>query len=322
MDSVSQFVLGASIGLAVSPYKTPKVAIVCGLLASIPDLDILLDYGDDLSNMVNHRSFSHSFFVLSLVAIPIAKLMQKIFASYLISYKRCLAISLLVLVTHPMLDSLTIFGTQVFWPLELDSVMIGSMFIIDFFYTLPLLASLGILLIKKRLPVIYGISTNTWALSLSTAYLLLSLLLQSYVLNISKPPTNNIINRLAMPTPFNLIIWRSVVIDDEYIYENFHHLFKGAGIWLKTPHNKQKFVVDNTTTINEYKHFTHKFYRFDDKNGKLIISDVRMGTVNMPVMSFVIANKQEDGDYKATIPKSTTLNRFIFRKMFGGQSLF
>ena len=322
MDSISQFVLGASVGLAISPIKTKKVALISGLLATVPDLDVFINYGNDMFNLINHRGFSHSIFTLSLASLLFAKLLQKVFNPKL-SYKRCLAICLGVLLTHVILDSFTIFGTQLFWPLKVDSVMIGSIFIVDLFYTTPLLISFIILLFKGRLPIIRKFSINTWALSLSTSYLILSIILQSYVFAANTAPSTNIKDKLAMPTLSNLIIWRIIAIDDNYIYEKFYHIFKNTGKWLKIPHNKQKFKLDNTDIIDKYANFSHDFYRLDSKNNKLIISDMRMGVMSAPLFNFIIANKQNQNNiYQSITPQSVDRLDIQLEHIFGGQSLF
>lgn len=101
--------LGASIGLAVSPIKTRRIALISGLVATIPDLDIFINYGNDLANVVNHRGFSHSLLFLSLLAPALARLLKKIDKKTLLTYRRWLVLCFLVLTIHPLLDSLTIF---------------------------------------------------------------------------------------------------------------------------------------------------------------------------------------------------------------------
>ena len=48
----------------------------------------------------------------------------------------------LCLTTHALLDALTIYGTQLFWPVWKEPIALGSMFIIDPAYTLPCWPSL------------------------------------------------------------------------------------------------------------------------------------------------------------------------------------
>src|SRR3546814_16819747 len=66
MDSLTQAVLGAGIqGAMLGRYHGRKALAAGALLATLPDLDVLIDYGDPVSGMINHRGFSHSVFILT-----------------------------------------------------------------------------------------------------------------------------------------------------------------------------------------------------------------------------------------------------------------
>lgn len=74
MDSVSQFALGAAVGVAalgrrVAPWRA---ALWGGIAGTLPDLDVLVDHGDAVRNMVLHRGASHSLFWLTLFSLPFA----------------------------------------------------------------------------------------------------------------------------------------------------------------------------------------------------------------------------------------------------------
>ena len=58
MDSVTQVLLGASIGVAVMGRLTAlwKSALWGGVAGLLPDLDVLLDHGDPILNMIRHRA--------------------------------------------------------------------------------------------------------------------------------------------------------------------------------------------------------------------------------------------------------------------------
>ena len=47
----------------------------------------------------------------------------------------------LALITHPLLDAFTVYGTQLLWPLRPPPVMWSSVFIIDPLYTVWLLVA-------------------------------------------------------------------------------------------------------------------------------------------------------------------------------------
>ena len=66
MDSITQSVLGASIAGAVAPAGHRRKALLVGAaLGTLPDLDVLIDYGDAVRNFTYHRGFSHSLLVLA-----------------------------------------------------------------------------------------------------------------------------------------------------------------------------------------------------------------------------------------------------------------
>ena len=74
MDSLSQIVLGASLGVAVMGRRTAlwKAALWGGLCGTLPDLDALVDHGDPILDMTLHRGDSHSLLWLTLLAPVLA----------------------------------------------------------------------------------------------------------------------------------------------------------------------------------------------------------------------------------------------------------
>lgn len=321
MDSLTQFMLGAAVGVAVSPLKTRRVAVIAGALATLPDLDIVLNYGDELQNMIHHRGFSHSFLILSLLSLPLAWVLKKIQPKLALSFKHWFWLCFWVLNTHILLDSLTIFGTQVFFPSGVPSVMIGSMFIFDLFYTIPLLVAFVVLMRRRKPPTWFSFSTNSLALSLSSTYLVLMLLLQQYAFANTPPPQNTeILNSFTMPTPSNGLIWRTVYIDKQHSYERFYNLVtKQHSPWITIAHNKNNNVPKDRALkkiIAKYDYFAHGFYRLELIGDNMIISDKRMGRTDMPFFAFVIGKKQGN-NYQAITPKSVPPTNFNFIKMFG-----
>ena len=76
----------------------------------------------------------------------------------------------LAFATHVLLDSSTIYGTQIFWPLDNTPMTWGSIFIIDPLFTLPLFIGLTGVILARRNPL-RGYWINAVMLSLSTLYL-------------------------------------------------------------------------------------------------------------------------------------------------------
>ena len=85
----------------------------------------------------------------------------------------------LALVTHPLLDAFTVYGTQLLWPLPLRPVMWSSVFIIDPLYTVWLLiACIAAFFLRERIAAQRVLVAG---LALSTAYLGWSLVAKSMV---------------------------------------------------------------------------------------------------------------------------------------------
>jgi inner membrane protein len=66
------------------------------------------------------------------------------------AYWRWTLATALILITHALLDGMTVYGTQLWLPFYTEAVGLGSVFIIDPLYTLPLLLSLFASLITKK----------------------------------------------------------------------------------------------------------------------------------------------------------------------------
>ncbi|NNJ92217.1 MAG: metal-dependent hydrolase, partial [Gammaproteobacteria bacterium] len=77
MDSVSQAALGAAVGVAVMGRRRPfwQSALAGALVGTLPDLDVFIDKGDAINDMVLHRAETHAFFFQLIAAFPIAYLL-------------------------------------------------------------------------------------------------------------------------------------------------------------------------------------------------------------------------------------------------------
>ena len=79
MDSITQALLGASVQASLLGRWQGRRSLLYGaILGTLPDLDVLIDFGDAVANTTYHRGFSHSLFVLSLLAVALAWLTRRI----------------------------------------------------------------------------------------------------------------------------------------------------------------------------------------------------------------------------------------------------
>ena len=175
MDSLSQIVLGAAVGEAALGKKVGNKAALWGAIAgTIPDLDVLSGlWQTEFESMVSHRGFSHSIF-FSLVFAPILGwLIWRIYKRRQASYRDWSLLAFLSLVTHPLLDCFTSWGTQLFWPFSDHRVAWDTIFVADPLYTLPFLTCLIVALFLRR----DSKARRNWnraGLIISCAYLMLT----------------------------------------------------------------------------------------------------------------------------------------------------
>jgi inner membrane protein len=185
MDSLSQLALGAAVGVAVMGRRTAvwKAAAWGAVCGTLPDLDVVIDYGDPIRNMTLHRAESHAIFWLTLLSPLLAWLAAKVHGE-MDRFRRWWLAVWLALVTHPLLDLMTVYGTQIALPFTDRPFGVGSIFIIDPLYTLPLLVGVVAALVARD-PA-RGVRWNAAGLVLSTAYLAWSFGAQQHVASIAE----------------------------------------------------------------------------------------------------------------------------------------
>ncbi len=151
MDSLTQIVLGAAVGEAVLGKKIGNKAMLYGAIAgTIPDLDIFASYfTDTVTALEIHRGFSHSIFFSVLFAPIFGWLISKVERRSIASWKDWSLLMFWGLFTHPILDSFTTWGTQLFWPFA-TRLAFRNIFVIDPLYTLPFLLFLILAMRSKR----------------------------------------------------------------------------------------------------------------------------------------------------------------------------
>ena len=293
MDSVTQAVLGAAIGGAIAPAGQRRKALLAGAaLGTLPDLDVLIDYGDAVENFTYHRGFSHSLFVLPPFALLLWLALRRWWAPVRDAPLRWLAIIGLALVTHPLLDAHTAYGTQLLWPLESPPVMWATLFIIDPLFTLPMLVAV---IITAAWPARRG-SVARAALLLSTLYLGWSWMAQSIV---ARHTADALAERglsgapvFITPTPFNTLLWRIVVLTEDGYLEGFDSLLVDNGpidFAAYTSDRQLLLEADTVRAVSRLRWFSRDFVKAGIVDDRLLITDLRMGQEPVYVFTHVVA---------------------------------
>lgn len=284
MDSVTQAVFGAAIqGAVLGRYQGLRKALLAGaVLGTLPDLDVLIDYGDPISGMINHRGFSHSVFVLTGVSALLTGVVRRFRPSPEYGAWRLFLAIWLVLITHPLLDAFTAYGTQLFWPFMPTPSSWSSLFIIDPFFTLPLVIAFVVGLTAGYGPKTYRLVTG--ALACSVLYLGLSVAakhtVESRVLRAVEQKGLQPVATFSTPEPFSILLWRVVVrtADDHYVEAISGLLDTAPPEYITLPLNSELGrALPETEQLAGLRWFTGDWLRYDDINGQLVVTDLRMG---------------------------------------------
>ncbi|MGC8120413.1 metal-dependent hydrolase [Marinobacter sp. VGCF2001] len=294
MDSITQIALGASIAGAVAGKTLGRSALMTGaLLGTLPDLDVVIDYGSAVANFTQHRGFSHSLFVLAPLALLIAWGLWRWKPQ--LSYPRWLALTGLILITHPLLDAFTTYGTQLFWPFG-RPVAINSIFIIDPLYTLPLLA--GCLAFLYRPPAAKALVTG---LFLSSLYLGWSVSAQQIITDRVKPALAQAgmepAALLVQPMPFNTVLWRATAINAEHRVEIVTGFLDTSDELVLEHFPRQPALAEMVAGLPEAQRlewFTRGFLDYQQRGNQITATDIRLGIPGAHPFTFLLA-ETEDG---------------------------
>lgn len=297
MDSVTQAMLGAGVAGLCAPAGYRGRALLAGAaLGTLPDLDVVIDYGGVVENFTNHRGFSHSLFVLVPVSFAIWLATLGLWRPARESPGRWLAAILLALVTHPLLDAHTAYGTQLFWPLAVAPTSWSTLFIIDPLYTLPLIVGVAFAALRRHsraAPVVLAV-----CLALSTAYLGWSWIARGLVVGQARDAMARAgvpdAPLFLTPTPLNTLLWRVVILTGDGYYEGVDSVVIDEG-----PMRLSFFPSDTTSlaaasgirAVARLRWFTRDFLEVSVHDGRLVLADIRMGQAPDYPFRFAVAER-------------------------------
>jgi len=284
MDSLTQLTLGAAVGEAVLGRQVGRRAALWGaLLGTLPDLDVLVPLGDAVRDFTYHRGPSHSLFVLAALTPLVVWLILKIHPQTRLLRRRWAVLVYAVFATHVLLDALTVYGTQIFWPLPVPPASWATIFVIDPFYTVPLLLGvLAALILRRTNP--RGRWLNGAGLALSTLYLVWSIGAKLHVnavveAELARAPFPH--DRfLTIPTPFNTLLWRVLVMTPTGYAEGYYSLLDRTRLLEFTHYPSQPELLaglEDAWTVRRLQWFTHGFYAVSREGDAVVMADLRMG---------------------------------------------
>ena len=230
MDLVTQAILGAAVAEAGGwRAEFGKSAIFAGLFFGMaPDFDIIARLGGEWSSLIHHRGITHSVFFAPVVAPVCGWLIWKARGSVEGHWRRWSALIFWALLTHPLLDLFTSYGTQLLTPLSQERFALDGVSIIDPIYTVPLLTGL-ILCAVWRKNRVRGQRLMAALLIATTAYLGFGAWQSMQVserASVQLARSVSVVRTRAMPTIGNMVLWRVVAKDGEgTIHVGMHSQF-------------------------------------------------------------------------------------------------
>lgn len=229
MDIITQVVLGASVGEAVLGKKVgSKAALWGGLGGLFPDLDIVLSplLGLPVS-LLFHRGITHSFIIAFVLSPLFAMAVSWIYKHRVATTYDWAKLFFFTLITHPILDIFTSYGTGFFEPFSDMRIALSSIAIVDLFYTLPLVVALVLTFfmkqsnIRRRLVMLF-------ALGITSLYLGYTLINKMYVTSVFGEKLQNesiVFSRLhTFPLLPHNFKWMAVAeVDQGYCVRYYSH---------------------------------------------------------------------------------------------------
>lgn len=293
MDSLTQIVLGAACGEVVLGKKVGNRAMLWGAVAgTIPDLDVLSGFfTDEMTALAFHRGISHSFFFAATAPWVFGWLVHQLYKRRRpgeASYRNWVSLFFWAIFTHPLLDSCTTYGTQLFQPFWDYRVAFNNISVVDPIYTLPFLVLLILAMRQMRDKPLR--KWLTWAgIGVSSAYLAFT--------GINKLRVDSIFERsleaqqiqhtrfMASPTIFNNILWQGIAEGDTAYYHGFYSFFDAEpriDSFTVIPKNHHLLEgLEGQRDVEIIQWFSDGYYNvMEGENGALQVHDLRYGSMD------------------------------------------
>jgi inner membrane protein len=303
MDSITHLFVGGAIAAALAPASQRRAALLAGAaLNSLPDLDVLplLLSDDPVIRMVWHRGATHSLFLLPFVGWALWAWFRRRGGRVAQAPARWFWIFQCALLSHPLLDAFTVYGTQLLWPLPVRPVMWSSLFIIDPLFSLCFVVPCVIAwLARERLLAQRALVAG---LALAVVYLGLSQVAKHQVeqaagralaqQGLQDAP------RFSVPMPFNILLWRVVAMTPAGFVEGERSLVADRGAMRFAAHRSDAAAlqaVRGYAAVDRLLWFNHGFAKAQRSGAVLVLSDLRMGAEPDYSFRFAVAAREEGG---------------------------
>jgi len=277
--------LGAAVGEAVLGRKLGGRAMLWGAaLGTLPDLDVIINpFVDSVIEMRNHRGFTHSIFFCLAFSPIIGSLLNRWYSMRDFGWQVWSWMVFLIFSTHILIDTITTYGTQVLYPLSDTPFTTDSMFIIDPFYTLPLLTGIIFSLFLKRDTRARRVLNGT-GLVLSTLYLIWGLGIKSHVHTVFSESFTNQFGYYDMlkttPNGPNTFLWTGYAVRNDTVYNAIYSIFDTSQELDFLPIPRNTHLIESYSgdrAVETLLWFSRGYYTVEKTDSSLYFYDLRFG---------------------------------------------
>lgn len=319
MDSITQGLLGAVTAQLGFRQKIGRDATwVAAGAAIVPDLDILVTpflaltgaEVDSTTSLMIHRGLSHSLLMMPVLSLPIATIwwwfrgrnhrrsrrdaaMAPVGAERPPRFALLYACVFVAVLTHPLLDWCTSYGTQLLAPFSHTRYAVDAIAIVDLIYSpLLILTLLACYLVRKiwRSRAMRASLAIGWiGFALSCGYLVAGRVMHDYVVERAREAVNGeqVVQADAYPALGTIFLWRAVVeTPEEWITMRIHcfdrrpadqwcrqHAEKVENEWV----NKARSLPVARTYLWFNGHRTRSQYIRQNGHHEVLLHDMRYG---------------------------------------------
>ena len=297
--------LGAGVTALVLGKRVPawRSLLWGGVIATLPDLDVLIDHGDPVKNMTFHRAESHALLYLTAVTPLLAWGIAQLHGERALLRRWAVAVWL-ALITHPLLDAMTIYGTQLALPFTDHPYAVGSLFVIDPLYTLPLLFGNVVLLCARGSA--RGHRWNLAGVVLSTLYAAWSVFAQAQAVEVARASlaAQGLASEhvVVTPAPLQTLLWRCVAVTPEAAHEGFWSLcdVDRSVQWQRIDRGAADLAaLRGTWSVDRAVWFSGGCCKAERIDGRVRVTDLRMGQEPFYVFAFDVAAVDANGVLQA-----------------------
>jgi inner membrane protein len=329
MDPFSQAVLGGAVAQLFFHRRLGRRAFVMGAIGgAIPDFDIVYQV-DQWSSWVHHRGITHSLFfpfvagpVLAVAAWSLRKSKNKRknrppdppgdFTAYILVW-------VLAILTHPLLDLMTPYGTQLLLPFSNQRFAVNAMAIIDPMFTVPLMISAAIaLLMPERLRLV--VNSAAVALLISNGFIYYAWTLNNRVEDFAKSQlqAEGVADAriTGYPTVFQAFLRRILVERSDEVRVGYISAWQPSSITWQSFQPRHHPLIDKVKEsrggqILHWFSMSRDYYRIVEQDNQIIVEghDLRYGIPGPADIGFWGVRAVFDTDEQPVMPVARFTSR-------------